>query len=141
MNLTSKVALVTGAGSGIGRRSSIALLKAGYSVVLAGRRVEMLEATAKEAGNVGSRALVACADVTDSLSVRALFAKTIEHFSRLDLLFNNAGVSAPGVPPRGINLRPVESRFGHEPDGRIFVHAGSIQDHEEPASARRTDHQ
>src|SRR6185295_3811985 len=98
VNFTSKIAVVTGAGSGIGRRTSSALLNEGYSVVLAGRRVALLDATAKEAGKAGSRALVVCADVTDPLSVRALFARTIEHFGRLDLLFNNAGISAPAIP-------------------------------------------
>ena len=98
MNLTSKVAVITGAGSGIGRRVSLALLQEGYSVVLAGRRRERLEATANEARKAGSRALVVCADVTDPIAVRALFARTIEQFDRLDLLFNNAGISAPAIP-------------------------------------------
>ena len=99
MNIDSeKLALVTGAGSGIGRRTAIALLEEGYSVVLAGRRVENLEKTAADAGQAGERALVAPADVTDPESVRALFAKTKETFGRLDLLFNNAGVGAPPLP-------------------------------------------
>jgi NAD(P)-dependent dehydrogenase (short-subunit alcohol dehydrogenase family) len=97
-NLTSKVAVVTGAGTGIGLRTSLALLNEGYSVVLAGRRVERLAATANEAGKASSRTLVVRADVTDPLSVRALFAKTIQQFGRLDLLFNNAGISAPPIP-------------------------------------------
>ena len=97
MSSPSKVAIVTGAGSGIGKRTSLALFQEGYSVALAGRRVEALETTADEA-SAGSRALVAPTDVTDAASIRALFAKTVETFGRLDLLFNNAGIGAPPVP-------------------------------------------
>jgi NAD(P)-dependent dehydrogenase (short-subunit alcohol dehydrogenase family) len=92
-----KIALVTGAGSGIGRCVALALLREGYRVVLAGRRVEPLEETAAAAGTSASRTLVAQVDVTDPDSVRTLFAKTGEVFGRLDLLFNNAGLSAPPV--------------------------------------------
>jgi NAD(P)-dependent dehydrogenase (short-subunit alcohol dehydrogenase family) len=92
-----KVAIVTGAGSGIGKSTALALLREGYCVVLAGRRVEPLETTAAESG-AGSRALVVPTDVTDPESVRNLFARTKETFGRLDLLFNNAGTGAPGVP-------------------------------------------
>ena len=97
MNLLQNIAIVTGAGSGIGKRAALALLKEGYSVVLAGRRVESLEETAAEAVQLGSRTLVVPTDVTDPASDRTLFAKTKEAFGRLDLLFNNAGVSAPPV--------------------------------------------
>ncbi|MSU63577.1 MAG: SDR family oxidoreductase [Pedosphaera sp.] len=97
MNLPDKVALVTGAGSGIGRQTALALLKEGYAVVLAGRRGELLERARAEAGPHATRALVVASDVTDPISVRALFAKTAEVFGRLDLLFNNAGISAPAV--------------------------------------------
>jgi NAD(P)-dependent dehydrogenase (short-subunit alcohol dehydrogenase family) len=93
-----KVALVTGAGSGIGRASALALLEEGYSVVLAGRRREALEETADAAGSAKGRALVVPADVTDPESVRALFDATKAAFGRLDLLFNNAGTGAPPVP-------------------------------------------
>jgi NAD(P)-dependent dehydrogenase (short-subunit alcohol dehydrogenase family) len=92
-----KVAIVTGAGTGIGRQVALALLGEGYSVALAGRRAGPLEETVTEAGSAGSRALVVPTDVSDPASVRALFAKTKEAFGRLDLLFNNAGVNAPGV--------------------------------------------
>jgi NAD(P)-dependent dehydrogenase (short-subunit alcohol dehydrogenase family) len=92
----SKVALVTGAGSGIGKAVALALLKEGYGVVLAGRRREPLEQTAMEAGSAA--ALAVPADVSLPDSVRSLFAKTKEVFGRLDLLFNNAGVFPPGVP-------------------------------------------
>jgi NAD(P)-dependent dehydrogenase (short-subunit alcohol dehydrogenase family) len=98
MAADGKVALVTGAGSGIGRAAALALLREGYSVVLAGRRRDALEQTAAEAGPAGARALAVPADVSDPASVRALFAATQEAFGRLDLLFNNAGCGAPAVP-------------------------------------------
>ena len=97
MSSLGKVAIVTGAGSGIGKQTALALLQEGYSVALAGRRLEPLETTAKEAGLAGSRALVVPTDVTDPAAVRALFAKTKEIFDRLDVLFNNAGIGAPPV--------------------------------------------
>ena len=98
MNAHNKVAIVTGAGSGIGKTVAIALLKDGYRVALAGRRKDPLEQTVKDAGSAGALALVVPADVSNPESVRALFAKTQEVFGRLDLLFNNAGVFPPGVP-------------------------------------------
>ncbi|MGA2737344.1 MAG: SDR family oxidoreductase [Bryobacteraceae bacterium] len=93
-----KIALVTGAGSGIGRAVSLALQGAGYSVVLAGRRPEELERTAGMAAPEGGEMLGVPTDVGDPAAVRALFAKTKEAFGRLDLLFNNAGIGAPGIP-------------------------------------------
>lgn len=98
MNSLEKVALVTGAGSGIGRHVALALLREGYSVVLAGRRVEPLEMVTTDAGSTSSRALVVSTDVSEPASVQALFAKTKETFGRLDVLFNNAGVNAPSIP-------------------------------------------
>jgi NAD(P)-dependent dehydrogenase (short-subunit alcohol dehydrogenase family) len=93
-----KVAIVTGAGSGIGKASAVTLLKHGYSVVLAGRRADALAGAIREAGDAGGRALAVPTDVGDPASVRALFARTKEQFGRLDLLFNNAGGNAPGIP-------------------------------------------
>ena len=98
MDSSGKVAIVTGAGTGIGKQAALALLHEGYSVVLAGRRRELLDATVLESKSSGSRTLVVPTDVGDPASVKALFAKTKETFGRLDLLFNNAGVGAPGIP-------------------------------------------
>lgn len=97
MNVQEKVAVVTGAGTGIGKCTALALLREGYIVVLAGRRVEPLEKTVMEAGQSQSRALAVPTDVSDPTSVRSLFMKTQEKFGRLDVLFNNAGTGAPGV--------------------------------------------
>jgi NAD(P)-dependent dehydrogenase (short-subunit alcohol dehydrogenase family) len=97
MSAQKKIALVTGAGSGIGRAAALALLEEGYSVVLAGRRRDALERTAKDSGGASSRTLVVPTDVTNPDSVRALFAKTRATFGRLDVLFNNAGMGAPAV--------------------------------------------
>ncbi len=93
-----KVAMVTGAGSGIGRAVALGLLAEGYAVVLAGRRVELLREAARESGAAEARALAVRTDVGDPASVRALFDATTKRFGRLDLLFNNAGIGAPTVP-------------------------------------------
>ena len=98
MVTNGKVAIVTGGGSGVGRRSALALANAGYSVAIAGRRAEMLEQTRAEAGQAASRVLPVPTDIADRDAVRALFAKTVESFGRLDLLFNNAGTGAPAIP-------------------------------------------
>ena len=92
------VAIVTGAGSGIGRASAIALLRAGWRVALAGRRADALEGTVAEAGDAGPRALAVPTDVRDPASVKALFATTRDTFGRVDLLFNNAGMGTPAMP-------------------------------------------
>ncbi|HWH41122.1 MAG TPA: SDR family oxidoreductase [Usitatibacter sp.] len=97
MAVTDKVALVTGAGTGIGKAAALALAKEGYSVVFAGRRAELLEKAVAEAP-VRERALAVPADVGSPESVKALFAKTKERFGRLDVLFNNAGMGAPAMP-------------------------------------------
>ena len=98
MSSNGKVAIVTGAGSGIGMAVAVTLLKNGYSVALAGRRADALAQAVQEAGDAGSRALAVATDVGNPASVRALFERTKERFGRLDLLFNNAGSGAPGVP-------------------------------------------
>jgi len=98
MDSSSKIAIVTGAGSGIGRYVAVALAQNGFSVVLAGRRKEPLEATALEVGQANAQTLVVPSDVKDPSSVRELFAKTKDAFGRLDLLFNNAGISGGAMP-------------------------------------------
>ena len=94
----NKVAIVTGAGSGIGRASALALLNAGYHVALAGRRKDALDATRAAAGDAAPRTLVCPTDATDPAQVKALFAATKDAFGRLDVLFNNAGTGAPPLP-------------------------------------------
>ena len=98
MTRTSKVAIVTGAGSGIGRHTALALLRAGYSVVLAGRQKDTLQSVAASEKEYSSRTLVVPTDVTEHSSVSALFSEATRCFDKIDLLFNNAGTSAPPVP-------------------------------------------
>ena len=98
MAASGKIAIVTGAGTGVGKAAALALLKEGWSVALAGRRKEVLEAVASEAKALGGRTLVVPTDVSDPASIRALFARTKETFGRLDLVFNNAGLGAPPLP-------------------------------------------
>ncbi len=104
MSQNGKIAIVTGAGSGIGRATALALLEEGYSVVLAGRRREALEQTVAMAGPAGPRARAVPTDVTDPESVRDLFAATKAAFGRLDLLFNNAGAASPSIPLEDLTL-------------------------------------
>lgn len=104
MSTGSRVALVTGAGSGIGKAVALALLKEGYSVVLAGRRLDPLRAAIGQAGDAAAHALAQTADVTDPDSVQALFARAKDRFGRLDVLFNNAGINVPGVPLEDLSI-------------------------------------
>jgi NAD(P)-dependent dehydrogenase (short-subunit alcohol dehydrogenase family) len=148
MTPIEKVAIITGAGSGIGRAAALALLSEGYSVVLAGRRRDALEKTVAEAGPDGMRALVIPADVSDAASVRTLFDATKATFGRLDLLFNNAGTSAPAIPLEDLTAeewrRVVDVNFtgaflctqaafrlmkGQTPRGGRIINNGSISAH------------
>ncbi|MDA8110115.1 MAG: SDR family NAD(P)-dependent oxidoreductase [Betaproteobacteria bacterium] len=98
MSTQGKVALVTGAGTGIGKAVALAFLKNGYRVALAGRRQQLLDKTVQDAGADGSRALALATDIGKPDAVRALFARVRETWGRLDVLFNNAGRGAPAIP-------------------------------------------
>ena len=106
MSSRGRVAVVTGAGSGIGRAVAVALQGAGYDVALAGRRIAELEATKAQASPGGGEMLAHVTDVADALSVRGLFQATVQAFGRVDVLFNNAGVFAP---PTSLEDLPVET--------------------------------
>jgi NAD(P)-dependent dehydrogenase (short-subunit alcohol dehydrogenase family) len=109
MSTNGKIVLVTGAGSGIGRAVSLTLQSAGYSVVLAGRRAATLDETAASASPSGGKMLAVPTDISKPESVHALFAKTREAFGRLDVLFNNAGVSSPAVPMEDLTFEEWNS--------------------------------
>ena len=145
---TAKVAIVTGAGSGIGRAVSLALLAAGWSVGLAGRRAELLAETQALAGEAAARALPHATDVADPASVAGLFDAVRERFGRLDLLFNNAGTGAPPVPLEELSIehwrRVVDINLtgaflctqaafrlmkAQEPRGGRIINNGSISAH------------
>ena len=148
MNSLSKVGIVTGAGTGIGKAVTLALLQDGYHVALAGRRQELLERDVAAAGAAGARALVVPTDVSHPPAVRALFARTVEAFGRLDLLFNNAGINAPGIPLEELSLEQwravvdinltgtflcTQEAFkimkGQDPRGGRIINNGSISAH------------
>ena len=103
MRSSSKVAIVTGAGSGVGKAAALALLKDGWQVVLAGRRLGPLDEVVAESG-AAAQAMAVSTDVSDEASVKALFDATVQKFGRVDLLFNNAGVNAPGIPLEELTL-------------------------------------
>ena len=107
--MPEKIALVTGAGSGIGRAAALALAREGYCIVLAGRRAEPLESTAAAVEAAGSRALVAPTDVSDPAAVASLFERAAQTFGRLDLLFNNAGRGAPPLPLEELSFEQWQS--------------------------------
>ena len=92
-----KVAIITGGGTGVGKHTALALLDSGYHIVIAGRRTEPLQNVRNEAGQSESKVLTVQTDVSEPQSVRNLFAKAVESFGRVDLLFNNAGTNAPGI--------------------------------------------
>ena len=109
MTASRKIAIVTGAGSGIGKGVALALVDAGFRVAIAGRRAEALDATARAAGRRADDVLPVVTDVGDPDSVARLFATVAERFGRLDLLFNNAGVGAPGVPLEDLTVEQIRA--------------------------------
>lgn len=142
-----RVAIVTGAGSGIGRAVALTLLNAGYAVALAGRRLELLQQVADESGAAG-RALVVPCDVADEQAVAALFSAAVKAWGRVDLLFNNAGINAPGVLLEDLALadwrRVVDTNLtgmflcvreafrvmkAQQPQGGRIINNGSISAH------------
>lgn len=146
--MRSKIALITGAGSGIGRAVAVGLNAAGYSVVLAGRRESELAKTAERIKPETARVLVVPSDVTKPDSVQALFAKIKETFRRLDVLFNNAGTGAPAVPMEeltfeqwnavvAVNLtgaflcaqQAIKMMKSQDPRGGRIINNGSISAH------------
>jgi NAD(P)-dependent dehydrogenase (short-subunit alcohol dehydrogenase family) len=143
-----KIAIVTGAGSGIGRAVALALQSAGYSVSLAGRRLAELEQTAVQANPAGGGMLPVATDVRQPDSVRALFRATVESFGRLDVLFNNAGINAPAIPMEeltyeqwsdvvNVNLtgaflcaqEAIRQMKSQQPKGGRIINNGSISAH------------
>ena len=139
--MAAKIALVTGAGTGVGKAVALALAKAGYNLVLAGRRKEMLDGTAAAVNATGQQALAVPTDVSKRDSIVALFDKVKSSFGRLDVLFNNAGIGAPARPARGPAVRDLAERGGDQFHRHVPVHAGGHQDHEGAEPARRPHHQ
>jgi NAD(P)-dependent dehydrogenase (short-subunit alcohol dehydrogenase family) len=148
MSTGVKVAIVTGAGTGVGKAAAVALMGAGYTVALAGRRKEPLEEAAAEGKAKGGASLVVPTDVRDPAAIRALFAKVKDGFGRLDVLFNNAGMGAPPVPLEDLPLEKwkevVDTNFtaafictqeaikimkAQNPRGGRIINNGSISAH------------
>ncbi|HKY21062.1 MAG TPA: SDR family oxidoreductase [Vicinamibacterales bacterium] len=115
-----KISMVTGAGTGIGKAVAIGFLEEGYSVILVGRRAALLEQTVKDAGTHGARALVVPTDVSDPASVRRLFAAARDSFGRLDVLFNNAGMTTRGVPLEELTVEQWKSVVDVNLTGAFF---------------------
>jgi NAD(P)-dependent dehydrogenase (short-subunit alcohol dehydrogenase family) len=146
--MADRIAIVTGAGTGIGKHAALALMREGYAVVFGGRRLELLEAAAAEGRATGSSAMVVQIDVRDPQSVKNLFAKTRAAYGRLDVLFNNAGIGAPAIPLEDLSLERwravVETNLtgaflctqeafrmmkAQQPQGGRIINNGSISAH------------
>jgi NAD(P)-dependent dehydrogenase (short-subunit alcohol dehydrogenase family) len=134
----SKIAVVTGAGSGVGRATSLALLGAGWSVALAGRRADALAATVEAAGEAGTRCLPVATDVADAASVAALFAAVAQKWGRVDLLFNNAGRGSPPVDFDEITAQDWAGTVAANLNGAFFCaqSAYRMMKHQSPRGGR-----
>ena len=132
-----KIAIVTGAGTGVGRAASLALMNSGFTVVLAGRRMEMLQETQRLGGNTG-KSLCVSADMTDPGSIAALFAKVTETYGRLDVLFNNAGMGAPPVNFEDLTLAQWQAVVNTNLTGPFLCtqHAFRIMKDQNPRGGR-----
>ena len=138
MATQGKIAVITGAGSGIGRASALALLEAGFSVVLAGRRREMLEETAALAKVPPPRTLVVPTDVSDPAAITALFDAAKQTYGRIDLLFNNAGISTRGIPFEDLTYEQWSNVVAVNLTGSFLCaqHAFRIMKEQEPQGGR-----
>jgi NAD(P)-dependent dehydrogenase (short-subunit alcohol dehydrogenase family) len=125
--MTAKIALITGAGSGIGRNTALAFLNAGWSVVLAGRRIGELEATVALAGKPTGTALPLATDVTDPTSVDALFAAIKQQFGRLDMVFNNAGTNVPPATVADLSFADWRKVVSVNLDGAFLIASGAFR--------------
>lgn len=138
MTVESKIAMVTGAGSGVGRAVAQSLLNAGWSVVLTGRRQEKLDETARLAGAQEAHCLAVPADVSQAADVHALFEQTQARFGRLDLLFNNAGVFVPAVPIDELSLADWQSSVDVNLTGSFLCAQAAfrLMKHQQPRGGR-----
>ncbi len=138
MEAKDKVAVITGASSGIGRQTALVLLEAGYSVVLAGRRAELLDSAIQEARAPAGKALAVPTDVSDPESIKNLFAKTVETYGRLDLLFNNAGQFSPRDPLEDLTIEQWTSVVNVNLNGVFYCtqEAFKIMKNQDPMGGR-----
>ncbi len=138
MDQSGKIALVTGASSGIGKHTAIAFLKAGYSVVVTGRRAEKLEETIAESDAPADQALPVSCDVTDPAAVATLFAETEKRFGRLDVVFNNAGNNVPSMPIGDLNVEQWKTVIDVNLTGAFLIARGAfnLMRRQEPQGGR-----
>src|SRR5712691_2814770 len=136
--MSDKVAVVTGGGTGIGRASALALARNGFNVVIAGRRKEPLDETVKKGQAAGGKLHAVVTDVSDPEAVRALFAETKKTFGRLDVLFNNAGRGAPGIPLEDLTVEQWLSVVGVILNGSFYCtqEAFKIMKDQDPRGGR-----
>jgi NAD(P)-dependent dehydrogenase (short-subunit alcohol dehydrogenase family) len=136
--MTGKIALITGGGSGVGKAAAFALSAAGYSVVLAGRRADPIEAAARKIVGNGGQAIAVSTDIGDPRSVNSLFAKTRAAYGRLDLLFNNAGTGAPGVSLEDVTFEQWQTVVAANLTGAFLCtqHAFRMMKEQDPRGGR-----